>query len=78
MIYTLYPLFKYNFYGNLTSNKIVKEYEIEKINEKYYNDIKYIKQNFDNKIKNKNFNKNDYLSIEYLHKKYRFVGLELS
>lgn len=70
MIYTLYPLFKYDFYDNLLSKKIIKEYKKDKINEKYYNDIKYIQQNFDIKIKNENFDKNDYLSIEYLSKKY--------
>ena len=70
MIYSLYPLFKYNYCDNLLSQKIIKEYKEEKINEKYYNDIRYIQQNYDIKIKNNNFDKNDYLNIEYLGKKY--------
>ena len=58
MIYKLYPIFRENHYDILSKN-IVKTYEQEKINEKYYNDIQYIQKNLEIQIKNKNFDKND-------------------
>ena len=70
MIFTIYPFLKLKEYNNFLSNKIVKKYEIEKIDEKYFYDINYFKKNLHNKFINNQLNKNEYLQIEYFQTKY--------
>ena len=70
MTFTIYPFFTLKNYEIIKSTPIIKKYEMHKINEKYFNDIDYLKKDINYKILNNQIYKNDYLRIEYLNKKY--------
>ena len=69
-MFSIYPFLKFKEYKNLMSNKIIKTYETEKIDDRYFYDINYLKKDLQNKFNNNQLNKNEYFKIEYFQKKY--------
>ena len=70
MLYKLYPFLRLKEYDNSVSKNIVNTYYKDRINDREFNNLDYIKKNFKHKLINQEFMKNDCFTIEYLHKKY--------